>query len=423
MPTVKVRNLKNKEVGEVSLADAVFGVELNESLIHAALMNYQANGRQGTSATKTRGNVSGSGRKLWKQKGTGRARIASLRSPLWKGGGNVHGPQPRDWSYQMPKKMRRGALRSALSERLREGNLIVIDGFEFKNPKTSEFLGAMGTLGLSDKKTRTKTLIIDSLDNLNLILSSRNVEKTKVTNSFGLNIYDIIYHEKLLISKAALEELSALLDPKRETGKAEETVEAKPKAKKEAAAPAEAEVVAEVVEELPGPRQRDERGGLQDGQTQGQVAGVLRDLRLAGLALLAELLEAGDHDSEQLQDDRRGDVRHDAEREDRQVQQRPAGEQVQQVEYAAAGAGVVHRFETRLHVGVGHTGARQGGAQPVQRDHRYCEQQFLAQVRRPERTGKGGEQLLPPARGYRRVRRVGERHRSGRPISLAGNGL
>ena len=219
MPTVKVRNLKNKEVGDVALSDAVFGVELNEALIHAAVMNYQANGRQGTSATKTRGNVSGSGRKLWKQKGTGRARIASLRSPLWKGGGNVHGPQPRDWSYQMPKKMRRGALRSALSERLREGNLIVIDGFEFKNPKTSEFLGAMGDLGLVDKEKRAKTLIVDSLDNANLILSSRNVEKTKVTNSFGLNIYDIIYHEKLLISKAAVEELNALLDPKKEIRK------------------------------------------------------------------------------------------------------------------------------------------------------------------------------------------------------------
>ena len=248
MPTVKVRNLKNKEVGDVELIDAVFGVELNESLIHSAVMNYQANGRQGTSATKTRGNVSGSGKKLWKQKGTGRARIASLRSPLWKGGGNVHGPQPRDWSYQMPKKMRRGALRSALSERLREGNLIVIDGFEFSNPKTSEFLGAIQGLGLAEagSKKPVKTLIIDSLDNLNLILSSRNVEKTKVTNSFGLNIYDIIYHERLLISKAAVEELTALLDPKREGAKAEEVIEvkaeAKPKAKKETAVPVEAEV-------------------------------------------------------------------------------------------------------------------------------------------------------------------------------------
>ncbi len=230
MPTVKVRNLKNKEVGDITLSDVVFGAELNESLIHAAVRNFQANGRQGTSATKTRGNVSGSGRKLWKQKGTGRARIASLRSPLWKGGGNVHGPQPRDWSYQMPKKMRRGALRSALSERLREGNLIVIDEIAFKAPRTKDFLSAMASLGLVEKASRAKTLFIDSLDNANLVLSSRNVEKTKVTNSFGLNIYDIIYHEKLVISKAAVEELTRLLDPSVE---AAEVVEA-PKAKKEA---------------------------------------------------------------------------------------------------------------------------------------------------------------------------------------------
>jgi len=238
MPTVKVRNLKNKEVGEVNLSDAVFGVELNEALIHAAVKNFQANGRQGTSATKTRGNVSGSGRKLWKQKGTGRARVASLRSPLWKGGGNVHGPQPRDWSYKMPKKMRRGALRSALSERLREGNLIVIDELGFKTPKTKDFLTAIGSLGLVEKKRRAKTLIVDSLDNANLVLSSRNVEKTKVTNSFGLNIYDLLYHEKLLISKAAVEELNQLLDPARESGSVEEAVaaapavEEKPKAKR-----------------------------------------------------------------------------------------------------------------------------------------------------------------------------------------------
>lgn len=241
MPTVKVRNLKNKEVGEVKLSDAVFGAELNEALIHAAVINFQANGRQGTSATKTRGNVSGSGRKLWKQKGTGRARIASLRSPLWKGGGNVHGPQPRDWSYKMPKKMRRGALRSALSERLREGNLIIIDEFTFKTPKTRDFLVAVGGLGLGEAKKPAKTLIVDSLDNANLVLSSRNVQKTKVTNSFGLNIYDLLYHEKLLISKAAVEELNELLDPAREHGDGnveakEAKTEAKPKAKKEAAA-------------------------------------------------------------------------------------------------------------------------------------------------------------------------------------------
>src|SRR6476619_6445867 len=162
MPTVKVRNLKNEELREVELSDAVFGAPLNEGLIHAAVRNYMANARQGTSATKTRGDVSGAGRKLWKQKRTGRARIASLRSPLWKGGGNVHGPQPRDWSYNMPKKMRQGALRSALSERLREGNLIVIDEFEFKTAKTKDFLAVIGTLGLVENAKHAKTLIVDS---------------------------------------------------------------------------------------------------------------------------------------------------------------------------------------------------------------------------------------------------------------------
>src|SRR5438270_11042443 len=157
---VKVRNLKNKEVGEVSLSDAVFGVELNETLIHAAVRNYQANGRQGTSATKTRGNVSGSGRKLWKQKGTGRARIASLRSPLWKGGGNVHGPQPRDWSYNLPKKMRKRAMCAAMSERLREGNLIIVNDWKLDHPKTRDFINTLGTLKLGGK-----TLIVDSLKN------------------------------------------------------------------------------------------------------------------------------------------------------------------------------------------------------------------------------------------------------------------
>src|SRR6266540_1171504 len=148
MPTVKVRNLKNEEVGEVELSDAVFGAPLNEALIHAAVRNFMANGRQGTSATKTRGDVSGSGRKLWKQKGTGRARIASLRSPLWKGGGNVHGPQPRDWSTKLPTKMKRGALRSALSERVREGRVVIVSEWNLEHPKTREFINTLGTLNL-----------------------------------------------------------------------------------------------------------------------------------------------------------------------------------------------------------------------------------------------------------------------------------
>src|SRR6476659_5875991 len=211
MPTVKVRNLQNKEIGDITLSDAVFGVELNEGLIHAAVMNYRANGRQGNSATKTRGDVSGAGRKLWKQKGTGRARIASLRSPLWKGGGNVHGPQPRHWSYNMPKKMRQGALRSALSERVREGNVFVVDGWTLEKPKTKDFSTSLGKLGLDGK-----TLIVDSLENENLILSARNVRRAKVVNSFGLNIYDLLYHDHLVLSRTAADELEQLLGSRKE---------------------------------------------------------------------------------------------------------------------------------------------------------------------------------------------------------------
>lgn len=206
MPTVKVRNLKNEEIGEAQLSDAVFGAPFNEALVHAAVRNFMANARQGTSATKTRGDVSGAGRKLWKQKGTGRARIASLRSPLWKGGGNVHGPQPRDWSYNMPKKMRYGALRSALSERVREGNVVVVEEWSLEKPKTKDFVASLSKLGIEGK-----TLIVDSLDNENLFLSIRNVKRAKVVNSFGLNIYDLLYHEKLVLSRAAIAELEQLL--------------------------------------------------------------------------------------------------------------------------------------------------------------------------------------------------------------------
>jgi large subunit ribosomal protein L4 len=222
MPTVKVRNLKNEEVGDLELSDAVFGVPFNEPLVHAAVRNFMANGRQGTSATKTRGDVSGAGRKLWKQKGTGRARIASLRSPLWKGGGNVHGPQPRDWSYNMPKKMRRGALRAALSERVREGNVIVVEGWKLDKPKTRELLGSLGTLGLGE----VRTLIVDSLENENLMLSARNVQRTKIVNSFGLNIYDLLYHDKLILSRAAAGELESLLGPKSDQSEVVEEKEA-----------------------------------------------------------------------------------------------------------------------------------------------------------------------------------------------------
>src|SRR5918911_45843 len=236
MPTVKVRNLKNEEVGDLELSDAVFGAELNEALIHAAVRNFMANARAGTVGTKTRGDVSGAGRKLWRQKGTGRARIASIRSPLWKGGGNTHGPQARDWSYNLPKKMKRGALRSALSERVREGNVVVLDSFSLKEAKTKSFVQSLGKLGLEGK-----TLIVDSLDNENLLRASRNVRRAKVVNSYGLNIYDLLYHEKLVLSRAAAEELSDLLDP--QSKRAGETAE------EETGADAAAETNAENSEE------------------------------------------------------------------------------------------------------------------------------------------------------------------------------
>ncbi|MDT7541064.1 MAG: large subunit ribosomal protein [Acidobacteriota bacterium] len=213
MPTVKVRNLKNEEVADLELSDAVFGAEYNEGLVHAAVKNFLANGRAGTVGTKTRGDVSGSGRKLWKQKGTGRARIASIRSPLWKGGGNVHGPQPRDWSYSLPKKMKRGALRAALSERLREGNLVVIDELAFSAPKTKDFIGALKSLGFDGR-----TLVVDSMDNDNLLLSSRNVKGAKIVGSSGLNVYDVLYHEKLIISRTAVDQITRALDPNASEG-------------------------------------------------------------------------------------------------------------------------------------------------------------------------------------------------------------
>src|SRR6266852_5621297 len=209
MPTVKIRDLSSAEVGEIELVDAVFGVALNEPLIHEAVRSFMANRRAGTSATKTRGDVSGSGRKLWKQKGTGRARIASLRSPLWKGGGNVHGPQPRDWSYNLPKKMRKRAMCSAISERLREGNLIIVDEWKFDQPKTRDFINTLDSLKLSGR-----TLIVDSLKNTKLMLASRNVQTAKVVNSYGVNIYDLVNHQTVVLTPRTVEELTGILQPR-----------------------------------------------------------------------------------------------------------------------------------------------------------------------------------------------------------------
>jgi large subunit ribosomal protein L4 len=210
MPTVEVKNLKNEKVGELKLSDDVFGVELNDSLIYYAVNNYLTNQRQGTVQTKTRGNVSGSGKKLWKQKGTGRARVSSLRSPLWKGGGNVHGPQPRDWSTKMPIKMKRGALKSALSERLREGALVVVDGFVLNDHKTKTFVAIAKNFGWDNK-----TLIVETSPEKNLILSSRNAPGVTVASNANINIYDVLYHDKIVFTKDAISAIEERLGGKR----------------------------------------------------------------------------------------------------------------------------------------------------------------------------------------------------------------
>jgi large subunit ribosomal protein L4 len=206
MPVVKVKNLKSEEVGELELSDEVFGAPLNKALIYSAVKCYMANQRAGTSATKTRGDVRGSGKKLWKQKGTGRARIASLRSPLWKGGGNVHGPQPRDWSYSIPKKMRRGAIRSVLSERLREGGLIIVDSFELPSHKTKEFTTTLDALGLNGR-----TLVVDSTKAGNLALSSRNLRDVTLISPSDVNVYNLLTHEQVALTSEAAAQLDKQL--------------------------------------------------------------------------------------------------------------------------------------------------------------------------------------------------------------------
>jgi large subunit ribosomal protein L4 len=206
MAVIKVKNLENREVGELELSDAIFAAPLNKALIYEAVKSFLANQRQGTVCTKTRGEVSGAGRKLWKQKGTGRARVSSIRTPLWKGGGNVHGPRPRDWGYELPKKMRRGALRSVLSERLREGGLTVVENFQLPDHKTKNVVKVLGALGLENR-----ALLVDVQDNRNLTLSARNLPRVKRVSSLGVNVYDLLQHEQVVFSRDAIVQLQELL--------------------------------------------------------------------------------------------------------------------------------------------------------------------------------------------------------------------
>jgi large subunit ribosomal protein L4 len=207
MPVVDVFDLNNEKVGSIELADSVFAAEVNEALLYEAVRHHLACRRRGTAKTKSRWEVSGSGKKLWRQKGTGRARMGSIRSPLWRHGGTVHGPQPRDYSYRLPKKMLLGALRSALTAKLRDGELKVVRAFALNDHKTRNVRAALERL-----EARQKVLIVDNnRENRNLELGSRNLPGVKLVSSIEVNVYDLLDAKAVLMSEEAAKKLSEAL--------------------------------------------------------------------------------------------------------------------------------------------------------------------------------------------------------------------
>ncbi len=206
MPSVEVFDLNNAVVGSLDLADEVFAAPVNEDLLYEAVRHSQAGHRRGTAKTKTRHEVSGSGKKLWRQKGTGRARMGSIRSPLWRHGGTTHGPQPRDYSYKLPRKMLLGALRSALSAKLRDGEIKVVRDFSVSDHKTKTMRTILD--GLSAPKT---VLLVDNAENHNLALGSRNLAGVKLVSTRDVNVYDLLRHAGLLMSEGAAKKLSEAL--------------------------------------------------------------------------------------------------------------------------------------------------------------------------------------------------------------------
>lgn len=206
MATAKVFNLQNQEAGEIELLDSVFAAPVNRHLMWEAVNHYLACGRAGTASTKSRGEVAGSGRKLWKQKGTGRARVGDIRTPKWRGGGIVHGPKPRDFSYAFPKKKRRGAIRSALSQKLVEGQIKIVENFELGSHKTKAFAQILGQI--SDQP---RALLVDSTENQNLARASRNLVHAKFSAPSAVNIHDLLKYEALIISADAVKELQEVL--------------------------------------------------------------------------------------------------------------------------------------------------------------------------------------------------------------------
>lgn len=206
MPVVDVRDVKNQVVEQLTLADEVFGYTASPTLVWEAVKAFLAGQRKGTHATKGRAEVRGSGRKLWRQKGTGRARVGSIRSPLWRKGGTVHGPRPRDHSEGFPRNKRRGALKMVLTDKLRSRRLVVVDTLELQEPRTKKFLEVLQNLALEDK-----VLVVDDRDNRNLYLGSRNLPQIKTVPTLGLNVYDALKYDHLLFSKRAILKLQEVL--------------------------------------------------------------------------------------------------------------------------------------------------------------------------------------------------------------------
>ena len=198
MANVSVSNMEGKEVGTVELNDSIFGVEVNEHLVHMAVVQHLANLRQGTQKAKTRAEVSGGGRKPWRQKGTGHARQGSTRSPQWKGGGVVFAPVPRDYSFKLNKKEKRAALKSALTSKVQDGNIIVLDKLELKEIKTKNFVKVLNNLQVS------KGLVVLADSDKNVVLSARNVEGVSTLKADTINTYDVMNAKKLILTKDAV---------------------------------------------------------------------------------------------------------------------------------------------------------------------------------------------------------------------------
>ena len=198
MANVSVYNIEGKEVGKIDLSDAVFGVEVNEHLVHMAVVSQLANNRQGTQKAKTRSEVSGGGRKPWRQKGTGHARQGSIRAPQWTGGGVVFAPVPRDYSFKMNKREKRAALKSALTSRVEENKFIVIDEINFEEAKTKNFANILKSLDVS------KALVVLEDDNKNAELSARNIADVKTAKTNTINVYDILKYNTVITTKAVV---------------------------------------------------------------------------------------------------------------------------------------------------------------------------------------------------------------------------